>query len=466
MIVPAGAPVEKLSVITNYDQIVFWEGTLTERNLSVLKFSPQGTVVVGTDITVKVLNVDLIKSIAFGTIPTEYTVLEPEEPEEGEDAEVEEGDLVVITIPNSIAEGKYALNINTWNKVVKVADFDIVRLYREYVWDWKRVYFDFDGKDSWWGWDAGFGIESDEQYAISGNYARLQGTAAADWEGLFFRNDGNDLNVAGVTVDGWVVKYDINVLGAAITSFKIRLGDFWFITSVNPNIGGWYTITAPLNEFRNNDGNGDPMTDADIAALASGGDFGFADGGAGGEYDVLIDNVRFESKTPYADPVADPAYVYFDFDAKGSWWGWDAGFSTQSDEQFAISGNYAQLLGDAAAGWEGLFFRNGGDNLNVSGVTVDNWAVKYDINVLGDNITSFKIRLGDFWYITSVNPNIGGWYTFMAPLSGFRNNDGNGDPMTDADVAALASGGDFGFADGGAGGPYNVLIDNVRFEQK
>jgi hypothetical protein len=190
-----------------------------------------------------------------------------------------------------------------------------------------------------------------------------------------------------------------------------------------------------------------------------------ADGGAGGEYDVLIDNVRLESKTPYTDPVSDPNYVFFDFDGKGSWWG-DCPQIVESESQYSISGSYFHAKTTATAGWYGLFWRNAGDGLNVNGVTVDNWVVKYDINVLGDAITSFKIRLGDFWCVTSVNPNIGGWYTYTAPLSDFRNNDGNGVPMTDANIAALATSGDFGMADGGAGGEYDVLIDNVRFEPK
>jgi len=449
--IPAGAPIEKVSVITNYDQIIIWEGALKERTLSVIDFSPKGTVVVGTDITVKVANVDLVKSIAFGTVAANYTVNNADS-------------LLTVTIPNSIAEGRYALNISTWNGVIKVADFDIVRLYRDYVWDLKHVYFDFDGKNSWWG-DCDQTIENDPAYSISGSYFHIKNTAAAGWYGLFWRNGGNDLNVSGVTVDNWVVKYDINVLGAAITSIKIRLGDFWYVTGVNPNIGGWYTITAPLNAFKDNNGNGKAMTNADVAALASGGDFGFADGGAGGEYDVLIDNVRFESKTPYTDPVADPNYVYFNFDGKGSWWG-DCPQTVENDPAYSISGSYFHIKSTAAAGWYGLFWRNAGDGLNVSGVTVNNWAVKYDINVLGRNITSFKIRLGDFWYVTGVNPNLGGWYTYTAPLSGFKDNNGNGKAMTDADVAAMASSGDFGFADGGSGGEYDVLIDNVRFEQK
>ena len=461
LVIPEGAPVEKLSVITDYDQIIFWEGAFAERSLTVIEASPDGgTVVVGTDITFRVTNADLVKSVAFGTVQVFFTVVE--EDEEGEE---QEGTLLTVTIPNTIDVGVYPLNIATWNGVVKVADYDIVRLFLDPVWDISHIYFDFDEKGSWWG-DCPQTIADDPDYSISGSYFHIEATAAPDWYGLFWRNSGNGLNISGVTVDNWVVKYDINVLGPAIASLKIRLGDFWFITDVNPNIGGWYTITAPLNAFKDNNGNGRAMTDTDLAAMASGGDFGMADGGAGGEYNALIDNIRFESLTPYYDPVADPAYVYFDFDGKGSWWGWDAGFSIENDPLNAISGNYARLKGIASAGWEGFFWRNSGNDLNVSGVTVDDWVVKYDINVLGPNVTSIKIRLGDFWFTTGVLPNIGGWYTYMAPLSGFKDNEGKGNPMTDEDVAAMASGGDFGMADGGAGGEYNVLIDNVRFEPK
>jgi len=451
VVIPEGAPVEKVALITNYDQVVFWNGTLSGRVLSVIDFTPKGTVVVGTDITVTVTNIDLVRSVSFGTNTANYTVDEEES-------------LITVTIPNNIPEGKYALNINTWNGDVKVADFDIVRLYLDPVWDISHVYFDFDGKGSWWG-DCPQTVENEPDYSISGSYFHIKATASADWYGLFWRNSGNDLNISGVNVNNWVVKYDINVLGDAITSIKIRLGNFWYVTGVNPNIGGWYTITASLSGFRDNNGEGNPMTDADIAALVTSGDFGLADGGAGGEYDVLIDNVRFESKTPFTYPVANPAYVYFDFDGKGSWWG-DCPQTVENDPSYSISGSYFHIEATAAAGWYGLFWRNSGNDLNVSGVTVNDWVVRYDINVLGEPITSFKIRLGDFWYVTGVNPNLGGWYTYTAPLSGFRDNNGEGNPMTDADVAAMATGGDFGFADGGPGGEYNVLIDNVRFEPK
>ncbi|MCL1938173.1 MAG: glycan-binding surface protein [Candidatus Azobacteroides sp.] len=449
--IPAGAPIGQVAVITDYDQMIVWEKTLTERTLSVLAFSPAGTVVVGTDITVKVTNIDLVKSVAFGTNALTYTA-------------TKDDSLLVVSIPSNMAVGNYALNITTWNGVVKVADFDIVRLALDLVWDAGHVYFDFDGKDSGWG-DCPQTVENDANYSISGSYFHVKTTAKVDWYGLLFRTGGDNLNVSGVTVDKWVVKYDINVLGKSVTSIKIRLGDFWYITGVQPNIGGWYTISAPLNEFKDNDGNGKAMTNADVAALASKGDFGLADGGAGGEYDVLIDNVRFESKTPYVYPVADPAYVYFDFDGKGSWWG-DCPQTVENDPAYSISGSYFHVKATAKVDWYGLFFRNGGDNINVSGVTVNDWVVRYDINVLGADIQSIKVRLGSFWFITSVNPNLGGWYTFTAPLSRFRGNDGNGDPMTDADIAALTSTGDFGLADGGKGGEYDVLIDNVRFEPK
>ena len=449
--IPAGAPVEKVAVITDFDQMIVWEGALTGRTVSIVDFSPKGTVVVGTDVTVEVTNIDLVKSIAFGTNAATYTVNE-------------EDNLLVITIPNSIAEGTYALNINTWNGVVKVADFNIMRLFLEPVWDLNHIFFDLDGKDSWWGNGT---IENDPDYSISGSYWHVQETAPSpnDYWAILFRNAGNNLNVSRVTANDWVLKYDINVLGNAIPSIKIQLGDFYYITGVQPNIGGWYTMTVPLTNLKDNWGWGDPMTDAAIAALASSGDFGFIDGGAGGEYNVLIDNVRFESKTPYTEPIADPAYVYFDFDGKGSWWG-DCPQTVENDPAYSISGSYFHIKATAAAGWYGLFWRNNGNDLNTSGLTVNNWAVKYDINVLGDNITSLKVRLGNFWYITDVQPNIGGWYTYMAPLSDFKDDDGKGKAMTDADIATWATAGDFGFADGGKGGEYDVLIDNVRFEPK
>jgi len=441
ILLPEGAPVEKLALISDYDQMIVWDGSLTERMLTVESLSPAS----GSDILQRstvaavIINPDLLKGVRFGTESLDYEI------EEDED----EGTITLKFVVPMYDEGTYKLFFNTNNGEVEVASY--------YVRTLNYIFFDFDEKGSWWG-DCPQTVEDDPAYSISGKYFHAKATAAAGWYGLFWRNAGNGLNLYNVNVEEWSVRYDINVLGDDITSIKIRLGDFWYVTGINPNMGGWYTIIAPLRHFKDNNGNGNPMTNADLEALASSGDFGLADGGAGGEYDALFDNVRFEK-------VPNPDYVYFDFDGKGSWWG-DCPQTVEDDPDYSISGKYFHIEATAAADWYGLFWRNAGNGLNVTGVTVNDWVVKYDINVLGPDITSFKIRLGDFWYITGVNPNIGGWYTFTAPLNDFKDNDGKGNPMTDADVAALASAGDFGFADGGAGGEYDVLIDNVRFEPK
>jgi len=185
-----------------------------------------------------------------------------------------------------------------------------------------------------------------------------------------------------------------------------------------------------------------------------------------GDGNIVLSKVSVVTTVgPQLEPVADPSYVFFDFDSKGSWWG-DCPQTVENDPAYSISGKYFHIKCTASSGWYGLFWRNAGNGLKVSGVTANNWVIKYDINVLGPDIKSFKIRLGDFWYITDVNANLKKWYTYTAPLSGFKNNNGNGTPITDADIAAMGTGGDFGFADGGSGGEYDVLIDNVRFEPK
>ncbi|MDR0814796.1 MAG: glycan-binding surface protein [Bacteroidales bacterium] len=157
--------------------------------------------------------------------------------------------------------------------------------------DANHVFFDFDGKNSWWG---SFGaVESDADLSLTGNYFRINGELTGGWIDFFWRNGGDILNyAAGVTVDDWVIKIDVNVLGATTPPFKFRLngsdGDFWAVFGGLSNRGGWYTVTIPLSDFV--DGS---KTLTDISSIDS--DFGLALDGEGAT-NICIDNVRFEPK--------------------------------------------------------------------------------------------------------------------------------------------------------------------------
>ena len=113
-----------------------------------------------------------------------------------------------------------------------------------------------------------------------------------------------------------------------------------------------------------------------------------------------------------------------------------------------------------------FFWRNSQNDLKVAGVTVAEWAVKIDVNVLGGTTPAFKFRLngtdGDFWSIIPGFENKGGWYTVTIPLTEFRDGNGTGSNRL-PNVQNITN--DFGMATSGDAGFYNICIDNIRFEK-
>ncbi|GAO29144.1 hypothetical protein JCM15548_11306 [Geofilum rubicundum JCM 15548] len=128
------------------------------------------------------------------------------------------------------------------------------------------------------------------------------------------------------------------------------------------------------------------------------------------------------------DPVQDASYVFFDFDTKGSWWG--SYGAVESDPALMLSGNYFRINADLPGGWNDFFWRNGRNDFKTEDVTVADWVIKMDVNVLGDKSQDFKFRLngsdGDFWAIIPGFENKGGWYTVTIPLTDFYDQDGTG----------------------------------------
>jgi hypothetical protein len=164
------------------------------------------------------------------------------------------------------------------------------------------------------------------------------------------------------------------------------------------------------------------------------------------------------------DPVTDPSYVFFDFDSKGSWWGSYGAVENNTD--LSLTGKYFRINQNLPSGWVDFFWRNGQDNLKVTGVTVADWAIKMDVNVLGGTTPKFKFRLngtdGDFWAIIPGFENKGGWYTVTIPLTNFKDADGFGTKILPS-VQNISK--EFGLATGGDAGSVNMCIDNIRFEK-
>jgi hypothetical protein len=165
------------------------------------------------------------------------------------------------------------------------------------------------------------------------------------------------------------------------------------------------------------------------------------------------------------DPIQDPSYIFFDFDGKGSWWG--SFGSIEDDPALSLDGSkYFRINGNLTGGWIDFFWRNGANDLKTDGVTVADWVIKMDVNVLGPTTPKFKFRLkgtdGDFWAFFGGLENQAGWYTVTIPLTSFVDGDGYGTNQM-PNVQNINE--DFGLALAGEG-ETNICIDNIRFEQK
>ncbi|MCA5005158.1 glycan-binding surface protein [Sphingobacterium bovistauri] len=164
------------------------------------------------------------------------------------------------------------------------------------------------------------------------------------------------------------------------------------------------------------------------------------------------------------DPVVDQSYVFYDFDGKNSWWGSFGAMENQSS--LSMSGSYFRINQNLPAGWADFFWRNSQNDFKTSGVTVAEWAIKMDVNVLGNTTQEFKFRLngsdGDFWAIIPGFQNKGGWYTVTIPLTNFKDGNGTGTKQLPS-VQNITQ--DFGLATNGEAGFVNMCIDNVRFEK-
>jgi Surface glycan-binding protein B xyloglucan binding domain/IPT/TIG domain len=169
------------------------------------------------------------------------------------------------------------------------------------------------------------------------------------------------------------------------------------------------------------------------------------------------------------DPVLNQTLCFFDFNGTGkdSWWGNAIGSGPSNDMATAADGTpYWRINGMSGTGWyDGLFFRNGNNNFVTTGVQVNTWAVKFDINVIEPIKEGvLKIRFANYYY--EFKPWEGlpdgykttGWITVTCPLTGFK--DG-----VNVIPDAATGGGEFGMIwASGNSVKINMGIDNIRFE--
>lgn len=206
---------------------------------------------------------------------------------------------IEVYVPETAKKGMVKLKLIAFNGD-EVISPEIMITGTDPIYDLSYVYFNFDGKNSWWG-DKG-AIENDPNLSLDGSsYFRVNDNMNPWWTGFFWRNGRNDLKTEGVTVSGWVVKMDVNVLADITGDMKLRLkgsdGDFWAVIKGLPNKGGWYTVTVPLTDFLIDGGT---STIPNMANIDS--DFGMAYTGPGEHVNMCIDNIRFEPKGSSLSP--------------------------------------------------------------------------------------------------------------------------------------------------------------------
>ncbi|MEL7147007.1 MAG: glycan-binding surface protein, partial [Bacteroidota bacterium] len=331
------------------------------------------------------------------------------------------------------------------------------------------VFFDWDGKDHWWG---NAQIENDASVTLDGsNYGRVNfQTGGTGWNDLFWRNSGtmNGADEIGSNVAEYSLKFDINVLEPIDAGrFRIRFNNSnsgvdsfydwapWEDTGEAFSTDGWITVEIPLAL----------MPQTDYTGLDQ--EFGMAFEGADLLLDFAIDNVRFDSPgSSGPDPVDDPNLVFFDWDGKDHWWG---NATVENDAAITLDGsNYGRLnFQTGGTGWNDLFWRNSGtmNGADIVGTNVSGYSLKFDINVLEPiNDGMFRIRFNNSnsgvdsfydwapWKDTGEAFSTDGWVTVEIPLA----------LMPQTDYTGLDQ--EFGMAFEGADILLNLAIDNVRFE--
>jgi hypothetical protein len=336
------------------------------------------------------------------------------------------------------------------------------------------TFFDWDEKGKWWG-----NVEPENDPLISideSNYGRINmQTGGTGWIDLFWRN-GNQLggSTAGTTVGtniaDYSLKFDINVMSPIDAGvFKIRFHDAdgvdafyeWapWATSGQPySTNGWVTVEIPLAD----------MSSPDYSLIDE--EFGMAFEGADILLDFAIDNVRFE--TPgFGDrlhPTKSDDLVFFDWEAKGAWWG---NVAAENEKSISIDGNeYGRINQQVGGtGWFDLFWRNG-DSLglpgDVVGTDLATYSLKFDINVMSPiDAGVFKIRFHDAdgvdafyewapWNTLGAAWQTNGWITVEIPLT----------EMSSPDYSLIDE--EFGMAFEGSDQLLNFAIDNVRFDTR
>jgi hypothetical protein len=210
---------------------------------------------------------------------------------------------IEVVVPLNVKTGLGKIKFMTFENEVSETD-EILFAGIDPVKDPSLVFFNFDGRNAWWGKMQG-NTRKDAESVDGSTYGFINENLNG-WNDLFWRNSSNDFpgNVIGTKVNEYVLKIDINIKEPLVGgNFKFRLngdeGDFWFGIGPNSPTGGlkitktdgWETITIKITDFKDNFGWGD-KTIKNMASISK--EFGMAWNDGASKVNVLIDNVRFE----------------------------------------------------------------------------------------------------------------------------------------------------------------------------
>lgn len=230
-------------------------------------------------------DLDLVTSVVFpgGATVTEF--------------ESQSAYKIELILPSSVQEGEVTITLITPDVEVVSPLFNINTppAGSDPVTDENLIYYDFNGKDI--GWNDLGGTVTDDALSTDGtSFYEVDATVTGDWANYFAQNGGHFVT-DGVDVSTHVLRLDLNVLSIdAEIYLKFRLGGFWYIWSVGNDYNsegtdGWTTLYIPLDQFKDNNGDGVSMTTSDLAGI---GEWGLTSGWNGGNIHMRIDNVGFQ----------------------------------------------------------------------------------------------------------------------------------------------------------------------------
>ena len=232
----------------------------------------------GTELTITGTNMDLVTSVEFDDNITVNEFVS------------QTAYQLKVTVPASATTGTVTLKLVTADGEVVSPEFTI-----ESVDPAQYVFYNFDDKGIGWN-DLGGIVTNNDLSVDNTSFYEVDTTVDGGWKSYFSDNSAGRLNIEGVSVEGYSLRFDLNVLAVdAGIYLKFRLGDFWYAWSVGDTYSatgtdGWITVNVPLSEFKGDNGNGASMTTADLAGVY---EWGLNAGWNGGYIHMRIDNVGF-----------------------------------------------------------------------------------------------------------------------------------------------------------------------------